>query len=76
MGETGQREAPAWAARLGVSSPCPQALLFLLLLGARASTPSPRCDCGHSFPKRSGLGCCKGCPAGEGLKGWEGHGRK
>ncbi|KAM9706233.1 tumor necrosis factor receptor superfamily member 25 isoform 3-T3 [Dama dama] len=39
------------------------ALLFLLLLGARASTLSPRCDCGHSFPKRSGLGCCKGCPA-------------
>ncbi|XP_027420853.1 tumor necrosis factor receptor superfamily member 25 isoform X3 [Bos indicus x Bos taurus] len=68
VGETGQREAPAWAARLGVSSPCPQALLFLLLLGARASTPSPRCDCGHSFPKRSGLGCCKGCPAGHYLK--------
>ncbi|MXQ81827.1 hypothetical protein E5288_WYG004925 [Bos mutus] len=68
VGETGQREAPAWAARLGVSSPCPQALLFLLLLGARASTPSPRCDCGHSFPKRSVLGCCKGCPAGHYLK--------
>ncbi|XP_044798882.1 tumor necrosis factor receptor superfamily member 25 isoform X3 [Bubalus bubalis] len=68
VGEIGQREAPAWAARLGVSSPCPQALLFLLLLGARASTPSPRCDCGHSFPKRSGLGCCKGCPAGHYLK--------
>ncbi|KAM9706234.1 tumor necrosis factor receptor superfamily member 25 isoform 4-T4 [Dama dama] len=44
------------------------ALLFLLLLGARASTLSPRCDCGHSFPKRSGLGCCKGCPAGHYLK--------
>ncbi|XP_068842331.1 tumor necrosis factor receptor superfamily member 25 isoform X3 [Capricornis sumatraensis] len=44
------------------------ALLFLLLLGARASTPSPRCDCGHSFPNRSRLGCCKGCPAGHYLK--------
>ncbi|CAI9179517.1 unnamed protein product [Rangifer tarandus platyrhynchus] len=44
------------------------ALLFLLLLGARASTPNPRCDCGHSFPKRTGLGCCKGCPAGHYLK--------
>lgn len=29
-----------------------------------------------AFPNRSRLGCCKGCPAGEGLKGWEGHGRK
>uniref|UniRef100_A0A8C6DFA4 TNF receptor superfamily member 25 n=1 Tax=Moschus moschiferus TaxID=68415 RepID=A0A8C6DFA4_MOSMO len=38
-------------------------LLFLLLLGAWASTPSPRCDCRHGFSKRSGLGCCKGCPA-------------
>ncbi|XP_069400901.1 tumor necrosis factor receptor superfamily member 25 isoform X3 [Ovis canadensis] len=68
VGETGQREAPAWAARPGASSPCSQALLFLLLLGARASTPSPRCDCGHSFPNRSRLGCCKGCPAGHYLK--------
>uniref|UniRef100_A0A8C2Y042 Death domain-containing protein n=1 Tax=Capra hircus TaxID=9925 RepID=A0A8C2Y042_CAPHI len=68
VGETGQREAPAWAARPGASSPCSQALLFLLLLGARASTPSSRCDCGHSFPNRSRLGCCKGCPAGHYLK--------
>uniref|UniRef100_A0A8C6D8Z2 TNF receptor superfamily member 25 n=1 Tax=Moschus moschiferus TaxID=68415 RepID=A0A8C6D8Z2_MOSMO len=43
-------------------------LLFLLLLGAWASTPSPRCDCRHGFSKRSGLGCCKGCPAGHYLK--------
>ncbi|KAB0394685.1 hypothetical protein E2I00_008479 [Balaenoptera physalus] len=53
------------------AAPVPQALLLLLLLGAQGqgSTPSPRCDCVHSFQKRSGLVCCRGCPAGERLKG-------
>ncbi|XP_036730204.1 tumor necrosis factor receptor superfamily member 25 [Balaenoptera musculus] len=51
------------------AAPVPQALL-LLLLGAQGqgSTPSPRCDCVHSFQKRSGLVCCRGCPAGHYLK--------
>uniref|UniRef100_A0A8B9XRG5 TNF receptor superfamily member 25 n=1 Tax=Bos mutus grunniens TaxID=30521 RepID=A0A8B9XRG5_BOSMU len=57
--------------RPGTCAAAAAALLFLLLLGARASTPSPRCDCGHSFPKRSVLGCCKGCPADDtGVEVW------
>ncbi|XP_066874578.1 tumor necrosis factor receptor superfamily member 25 isoform X1 [Kogia breviceps] len=46
------------------------ALLLLLPLGAQGqgSTPSPRCDCVHKFQKRSGLVCCRGCPAGHYLK--------
>uniref|UniRef100_A0A8C9BD89 TNF receptor superfamily member 25 n=1 Tax=Phocoena sinus TaxID=42100 RepID=A0A8C9BD89_PHOSS len=41
------------------------AAALLLLLGAQGqgSTPSPRCDCMHSFQMRSGLVCCGGCPA-------------
>ncbi|XP_059974111.1 tumor necrosis factor receptor superfamily member 25 [Mesoplodon densirostris] len=47
-----------------------RAWALLLLLGAQGqgSTPSPRCDCVHSFQKRSGLVCCRGCPAGHYLK--------
>ncbi|XP_032350682.1 tumor necrosis factor receptor superfamily member 25 [Camelus ferus] len=47
----------------------PQALLLLLLgTQGQASTPSPRCDCGHNSHERNGLVCCRGCPAGHYLK--------
>ena len=51
-------------------------VLLLALLGAQGQggTPSPKCDCASNFQKRSGLFCCKGCPAGEQPKGWEGCG--
>ncbi|XP_008047646.1 tumor necrosis factor receptor superfamily member 25 isoform X3 [Carlito syrichta] len=39
------------------------ALLVLLGAQAQGSTPSPRCDCAGDFQKKSGLFCCKGCPA-------------
>lgn len=59
------------------AAPVPQALL-LVLLGARGqgNIPSPRCDCAHNLQKRNGLFCCRGCPAGERLEGWEGRGGK
>ncbi|XP_008047647.1 tumor necrosis factor receptor superfamily member 25 isoform X4 [Carlito syrichta] len=41
------------------------ALLVLLGAQAQGSTPSPRCDCAGDFQKKSGLFCCKGCPADE-----------
>ncbi|XP_045715318.1 tumor necrosis factor receptor superfamily member 25 isoform X3 [Phyllostomus hastatus] len=46
------------------------AALLLLLLpppGSRgqAGAPGPRCGCAHDSPKRSGLLCCRGCPAGQ-----------
>ncbi|XP_008047645.1 tumor necrosis factor receptor superfamily member 25 isoform X2 [Carlito syrichta] len=44
------------------------ALLVLLGAQAQGSTPSPRCDCAGDFQKKSGLFCCKGCPAGHYLK--------
>ncbi|XP_043429605.1 tumor necrosis factor receptor superfamily member 25 isoform X2 [Prionailurus bengalensis] len=45
-------------------------VLLLALLGAQGQggTPSPKCDCASNFQKRSGLFCCKGCPAGHYLK--------
>ncbi|XP_072831613.1 tumor necrosis factor receptor superfamily member 25 isoform X2 [Vicugna pacos] len=56
--------------RPGGSAAVVAAALLLLLLGAQgqASTPSPRCDCGHNSHKRNGLVCCRGCPAGHYLK--------
>lgn len=48
-------------------APVPQAL-FLRLLGAQGSAPNPSCDCAYNFPKRDGLHCCRGCPAGHYLK--------
>lgn len=64
-----------WRAPLEPAAPVLQVLL-LVLLGARGqhSTPGPPCDCAYNVQKRSGRFCCKGCPAGEPLKGWEGLG--
>lgn len=64
-----------WRALLEPAAPVLQVLL-LVLPGARGqhSTPGPPCDCAYNVQKRSGLFCCKGCPAGEPLKGWEGLG--
>ncbi|XP_031319815.2 tumor necrosis factor receptor superfamily member 25 isoform X2 [Camelus dromedarius] len=56
--------------RPGGSAAVVAAALLLLLLGTQgqASTPSPRCDCGHNSHERNGLVCCRGCPAGHYLK--------
>ncbi|XP_045857100.1 tumor necrosis factor receptor superfamily member 25 isoform X2 [Meles meles] len=46
------------------------AAVLLVPPGARSqhSSPSPPCDCAYNAQKRSGLFCCKGCPAGHYLK--------
>uniref|UniRef100_A0ABI7ZFU3 Death domain-containing protein n=1 Tax=Felis catus TaxID=9685 RepID=A0ABI7ZFU3_FELCA len=51
--------------RLGGCTAAVAAVLLLALLGAQGQggTPSPKCDCASNFQKRSGLFCCKGCPA-------------
>lgn len=37
--------------------------------GTQGGTPSLRCDCARNSQKRSGLFCCRGCPAGHYLAG-------
>lgn len=59
--------APPRPATQEPAAPVPQAL-FLRLLGAQGSAPNPSCDCAYNFPKRDGLHCCRGCPAGHYLK--------
>uniref|UniRef100_A0A8C7AI44 TNF receptor superfamily member 25 n=1 Tax=Neovison vison TaxID=452646 RepID=A0A8C7AI44_NEOVI len=51
--------------RLGGYMAAVAAVLLLVLPGARGqhSTPGPPCDCAYNVQKRSGLFCCKGCPA-------------
>uniref|UniRef100_A0A667J669 TNF receptor superfamily member 25 n=1 Tax=Lynx canadensis TaxID=61383 RepID=A0A667J669_LYNCA len=51
--------------RLGGCTAAVAAVLLLVLLGAQGQggTPSPKCDCASNFQQRSGLFCCKGCPA-------------
>uniref|UniRef100_A0A8C7AJU5 TNF receptor superfamily member 25 n=1 Tax=Neovison vison TaxID=452646 RepID=A0A8C7AJU5_NEOVI len=53
--------------RLGGYMAAVAAVLLLVLPGARGqhSTPGPPCDCAYNVQKRSGLFCCKGCPADE-----------
>nr|KAF6508722.1 TNF receptor superfamily member 25 [Rousettus aegyptiacus] len=45
------------------------AAALLVVLGAQGGTPGLRCDCAHNSQKRSGLFCCRGCPAGHYLAG-------
>ncbi|XP_044092969.1 tumor necrosis factor receptor superfamily member 25 isoform X2 [Neovison vison] len=65
----GAGRGPVWRALLEPAAPVLQVLL-LVLPGARGqhSTPGPPCDCAYNVQKRSGLFCCKGCPAGHYLK--------
>ncbi|XP_023391378.1 tumor necrosis factor receptor superfamily member 25 isoform X5 [Pteropus vampyrus] len=39
------------------------AALLLVVPGTQGGTPSLRCDCARNSQKRSGLFCCRGCPA-------------
>ncbi|XP_039698276.1 tumor necrosis factor receptor superfamily member 25 isoform X2 [Pteropus medius] len=45
------------------------AALLLVVPGTQGGTPSLRCDCARNSQKRSGLFCCRGCPAGHYLAG-------